>query len=166
VSNGHPAIHRRDSLTPRERRWVAVAALAPIGVAAVVLVPIAIVTGSGPLDVTVAALVYGGLLGLATGFVAYDRVQARQCPLCSTRNIRGARVCEDCGYDLERRPRFACTERHAIHLEPGMCDCGRRLQQLAVARGVGPEVRMILRAGGWVVVLLVLVFVLLQFLAR
>lgn len=166
MANGHPAVHRRDSLTPRERRWVALAALAPIGVAVVVLVPIAVVTGSGPLDVTVAALVYGGLLGLATGFVAYDRVQARQCPLCSTRNIRGARVCEDCGYDLERRPRFACTEHHAIHLEPGMCDCGRRLQMLAVARGIGPEVRMILRAGGWVVVLLVLVALLLQFLAR
>lgn len=152
----------RDRLTSSERRTVAVAAVAPVVLAAVVLTPIAAMTASSAGDVVVASLVYGGLLGLATGFVAVDRMHARQCPRCATRNLRRATACEDCGYDLVRRPRYACSERHQVHLTPGLCDCGRRVQELEVARGVGPEVRFMLRAGVWLLVFLVAVGLLLR----
>lgn len=155
---------RRARLTGSERWVVAGAALAPVALAAAVLAPIAVVTSASAGDVVGAALVYGGLLGLATGFVAVDRMQARQCPRCTTRNLRRATACEDCGYDLVRRPRYACTERHQIHLVPGLCDCGRRVRELEVARGVGPEVRLVLRAGLWMLAFLVVVGLLLNWL--
>lgn len=161
-----PATVRRDRLTGQERWTVAAAALAPVVLAALVLIPIAIMTSSSAGEVVVAAVVYGGLLGLAAGFVAVDRLQARQCPRCTTRNLRRARACEDCGYDLVRRPRYACSERHAVHVEPGLCECGRRLQELEVARGVGPEVRFILRAGAWLLVFLLALGIVLQYLSR
>ena len=155
----------RDRLNTRERWTVAAAALAPVGLAVLVLVPIAVATSSSAVDVVVAAAVYGGLLGLATGFVAVDRMHARQCPRCTTRNLRRASACEDCGYDLERRPRYACSERHTIRLSSGMCDCGRRVHELEVARGIGPEVRFMLRAGGWLLVFLLAVGLVLRFVA-
>ncbi len=155
----------RDRLNSTERWTVAAAALAPVGLAVLVLTPIAVATSSSAGDVVVAALVYGGLLGLASGFVAVDRIQARQCPRCATRNLRRATACEDCGYDLVRRPRYACTERHAIHLTPGMCDCGRRVHELDVARGIGPEVRFMLRAGAWLLVFLLVLGLALRFVA-
>lgn len=164
-SESAPATARRDRLGSSER-WVVVgAAVAPVVLALLVLVPLGAVTGASAVEVVVAAAVYGGLLGLAAGFVAVDRLQARQCPRCTTRNLRRARACEDCGYDLVRRPRFACTERHSIHVEPGMCACGRRLQELQVARGIGPEVRFILRAGAWLLVFLLAVGIVLQYVA-
>ena len=153
---------RRDRLTSRERWLVVAAALAPIALAVVVLVPIAMGTNSTAGDVLVAAVVYGGLLGLASGFVAVDRIQARQCPRCTTRNLRRATACEDCGYDLVRRPRYTCSERHQVHLSPGMCDCGRRLHEVEVARGIGREVRFVLRAGAWLLAFLVVVGLLLR----
>lgn len=152
----------RDRLTSYEKRVVALAAAAPVVLAAVVLTPVAVMTSSSAGDVVVASLVYGGLLGLASGFVAVDRMHARQCPRCTTRNLRRATACEDCGYDLVRRPRYACSERHEAHVSPGLCDCGRRLQEIDVARGVGPEVRFMLRAGVWLLVFLVAVALLLQ----
>ena len=153
---------RRAPLTSRERWIVAAAAVAPVLLAVVVLVPIAIGTDASAGDVLVAAVVYGGLLGLAAGFVAVDRLQARQCPRCTTRNLRRATACEDCGYDLVRRPRYACSERHGIHLGPGLCDCGRRLQELETARGIGREVRFMVRAGLWLLAFLVVVGILLS----
>jgi hypothetical protein len=127
-----------------------------------VLAAVAAGTGASAGDVVVAACVYGGLLGLAAGFVAVDRLQARQCPRCTFRNLRRASACEDCGYDLVRRPRYACSERHAVHLAPGLCGCGRRVQELDVARGVGREVRFMLRAGLWLLAFLLIVGLLLR----
>ena len=161
-SRPSPVGVQRDRLTPRERRTVAAAAMAPVLLAVVVLIPVAMGTGASAGDVVVAALVYGGLLGLAAGFVAVDRLHARQCPRCTTRNLRRATACEDCGYDLVRRPRYACSEHHAVHLEPGLCDCGRRLQELEVARGVGREVRFMLRGGLWLLAFLVIIGLLLR----
>lgn len=161
-SRPSPVRPRRRRLNRAERWTVAVAAVAPVILAAIVLTPIAIVTSASAGDVVVAAIVYGGLLGLAAGFVAVDRLQARQCPRCATRNLRRATACEECGYDLVRRPRYACSERHEIHLEPGLCDCGRRVQELEVARGIGPEVRFVLRAGLWLLAFLVVVGLLLR----
>lgn len=167
MNPGHaPATARRDRLNGSERWKVAAAAFAPVVLAALVLIPIAMMTSSSAGEVVVAAVVYGGLLGLAAGFVAVDRLQARQCPRCTTRNLRRARACEDCGYDLVRRPRYACSERHAVHVEPGLCQCGRRLQELEVARGVGPEVRFILRAGAWLLVFLLALGIALEYLSR
>ena len=161
-SRTSPSGVRRARLTSRERGVVMAAAVAPVLLAVVVLTPIALATSATAGDVVVAAIVYGGLLGLAAGFVAVDRLQARQCPRCTTRNLRRATACEDCGYDLVRRPRYTCSERHAIHLEPGLCDCGRRLQELEVARGVGNEVRFMVRAGFWLLAFLVVVGLLLS----
>lgn len=157
-----PARPRRDRLTRRERWAVAGLAAAPVLVALVVLAVVAAGTEATAGDVVVAALVYGGLLGLAAGFVAVDRLQARQCPRCTTRNLRRATACEDCGYDLVRRPRYACTERHQVYLAPGLCDCGRRVQELDVARGIGREVRFMLRAGLWLLAFLMIVGLLLR----
>jgi hypothetical protein len=142
-----------DRLTARERRVVAVSASGPVLLAALVLAPVALMTGSTAGEVAGAALVYGGLLGLAAAFVAVDRLQARQCPRCHRRHPRSTTRC-DCGYDLERRPRYACEQRHAIYLEEGVCECGRRLQLLPTARGVGREVLMVLKIGGWLLAFL------------
>ena len=161
-SRPSPGGVRRDRLTSAERWTVAGAAVAPVVLAVIVLVPVAAATSSSAADVAVAAIVYGGLVGLATGFVAVDRLQARQCPRCTTRNLRRATACEDCGYDLVRRPRYLCSERHEVHLSPGLCACGRRLVEVEVARGVGPEVRFMLRAGLWLLAFLLVVGFLLQ----
>lgn len=154
-------------LTVDEKRLVVAAAALPVPAAALVLVPVALVTGAGSAQVAAAAVVYGGLLGLAAAFVAVDRLQARQCPRCRGRGGRGLATCPACGYDLETRPRFACDERHAIYLDDaGLCPCGRRLQPLPVARGVGAQVVFALKFGAWLLAFLVGVAVLLQVLER
>jgi ribosomal protein L40E len=164
---GDPARATRPApLTAAERRIVAIAGVAPILLAAVVLLPVAAWTGAGPGDVVAAALVYGGLLGLAAAFVAVDRLQTRQCPRCRTRNPSGTVGCPRCGYDLAARPRYTCDEGHAVYLDAGLCGCGRRLKALPTARGVWPEVRMILRIGGWLLVFLVVVALVIQVLER
>jgi hypothetical protein len=150
-----------DRLTGRERRIVAVSAGAPIVLAAVVLTPVAFLTGSTAGEVAGAALVYGGLLGLAAAFVAVDRLQARQCPRCHRRHLRSETACA-CGYDLRRRPRYACEQRHAVYLEEGLCECGRRLHLLPTARGVGREVVVVLKIGAGLLVFLLGVGVLLN----
>lgn len=160
------ALPRRTPLTSGERRNAALAAVAPIGLALVLLTPFAILGDATAGDVVGAAIVYGGLLGLATGFLYVDRVHSRQCPRCGDRSPRGTDACPTCSYDLEERPRFACEERHGIRLEAGLCDCGRRLQQLPVARGVGREVAVMLKIGGWLLAFLLGIGFLLQLLER
>jgi hypothetical protein len=154
-------------LTAHERRLVAMAAGAPILLAAIVLVPIALLTGASAGEVVAASLVYGGLVGLAAGFVTVDRMQARQCLRCRERTAgRGAERCTACGYDLVERPRYACDERHGVFLEPGLCACGRRLKPLPTTRGVGREVRFVLKLGAWLLAFLIGVGLLLQLLDR
>lgn len=131
-------------------------------IAVVVLLPFAVATGATAGDVFAAALIYGGLLGLASGFVAVDRLQARQCPRCGRRRRRGDERCVHCGYDLVARPRFVCAERHRLYVEPGLCTCGRRLQRLAVPRGLGRDVTRTLVFGGMLLVFLVAVALLLR----
>lgn len=165
-AGGPRRVTRHAPLTGRERRLVALAAIVPIGLAVVVLVPVAAVTGASGADVAGAAVVYGGLVGLAAGFVAVDRLQARQCPSCRRRVTRHDDRCDDCGYDLVARPRFACDERHGIYLEEGLCDCGRRLKRLPTARGVVREVAFVLKLGAWLLVFLFGVALLLQAMDR
>jgi hypothetical protein len=158
-----PAVLRqRAPLTAAERRTAAAVAVAPVLLAAVVLAPFAVWGPATAGDVVSAALVYGGLLGLAAGFVYVDRVHGRQCPRCGRRGHRGEAACPVCGYDLAHRPRYACEERHATYLEPGLCECGRRLHEQPVARGVGREVAVVLRIGGWLLAFLLGIGLLLQ----
>jgi hypothetical protein len=152
--DGPVTVGSPDPLTGRERRLVAGAAMAPVLLAVVVLAPVAAVTGAGVGEVAGAALVYGGLLGLAAAFVAVDRLQARQCPACRRRPARGEAEC-DCGYDLRRRPRYTCEERHDVYLDAGVCACGRTLRALPTARGVASQVVVALRISGWLLAFLV-----------
>lgn len=156
----------RSPLTTAEWRKVVIAAFLPVGLAAVALTPFAVVGAATAGEVVAAALVYGGLLGLTAAFVTYDRLQARQCPRCATRHARRATTCSACGYDLVEAPRYACAERHAVYLEDGLCDCGRRLQRMPTARGIGPEVVWVLKAGAWLLAFLVLVGLILQWTSR
>ena len=154
--------YRREPLTSRERLVAVLAAVLPVPLAALVLLPFAAFGPAGPADVVVAALVYGGLLGLAGGVVAVDLAHARRCPRCGRRNPRGLRACATCGYDLVERPRYACDQRHELYLRDGRCACGRRLQRLPAARGVGREVAMMIKIGAGLLAFLVAVALLLR----
>lgn len=159
---------RAAPLTRRERWLVAAWSFGPVVAVAVLLAPVALVTAATAGDVVGTAAMFGGLLGLAGGFVAVDRLQARQCPRCRTRHPRGATGrCGACGYDLEERPRFACPERHAVFLDDGgdgRCPCGRWLEPLPTTRGVGPQVLATLKIGGLLLAFLVVVGLLLRLL--
>lgn len=149
-----PRTASRAPLTRRERTWVLVASVAPILLAMLVLSPFVVLGEATVAELVAAGLVYGGLVALAVGFVTYDRLQARQCPRCTTRNPRGTEACRDCGYDLIERPRWRCSEGHAVRLDPGLCDCGRRLQRLDTPRGIAREITGMLRVGAWMLVFL------------
>ncbi len=164
---------RAAPLTRREKLMVAAVAAAPVAVMIVVLGPIALVTALTAADVFGSALVYGGLLGLASGFVATDRLQARQCPRCRTRQpnerggwrYRGPDRCERCSYDLVERPRYACPERHRAFLDDGgdgRCPCGRHLEPLPVVRGIGPQVVATVKIGAFLLAFLIAMGVVLR----
>lgn len=157
---------RRAPLESDERRRVGLAMGLPVVAALVVLIPVAFVTGAGPGEVLAATLVYGGLAGLAAAAVVVDRFHGRRCPRCGSRRPGGESVCGRCAYDLAHRPRFACEERHVLALEPGVCDCGRRLQPLPRPRGIGPEIRMLCKIGVWLLVFLLGVGLLLRLLEQ
>ena len=72
---------------------------------------------------------FGSLAALSAGVLAWELASMRVCPRCGFENSAMA-VCAGCGYDVRERPRFACSEGHAVAFEPGMCDCGRRLLAL------------------------------------
>lgn len=152
-----PRTARRAPLGRRERWFVVLASVGPIAVAMVVLSPFVLLGEATGAELVAAGLVYGGLIALAAGFVTYDRLQARQCPRCTYRNRRGTDRCPGCGYDLVERPRWRCSEGHEVRLDPGLCDCGRRLQPISTPRGIGREVRGMLVVGGWMLVFLLVV---------
>ncbi|WP_052664175.1 hypothetical protein [Nitriliruptor alkaliphilus] len=156
---------RAAPLTRREKSWVVAAGAGPILLAAVVLLPVALLTSITIGDVLSAAFVYGGLLGLAAAFVATDRLQARQCPRCAERQPRAGEVCTTCGYDLLARPRYACDERHVAYVDDdgdGRCECGRHLQRLPSPRGVGPQVVATLKVGAFLLAFLLAIGVILN----
>lgn len=75
---------------------------------------------------------FGGLAGLSAGVLAWELASRRACPRCGQEQpTASAAACQRCGYDLRARPRYACTEGHAVAYEPGLCECGRRLLLLA-----------------------------------
>ena len=103
---------------------------------------------------------FGGLAALTAGVLAWEVASNRACPRCGTENAAPARRCAGCGYDVQARPRYACTEGHRVAYEEGLCDCGRRL--LAI-RPV-PIMRHALRAV-WFALAFFLVFVLIGILS-
>ena len=119
---------------------------------------IGVLTGRGMADVTWSAFVYGGLLAAAAVVVYVDRVYARQCPRCRARASQGDLRCPSCSYDVQSRPRVACSEGHGPYLEPGLCPCGRRLRPLERPRGVRPQVMATLGLGAGLLVFLVAVW--------
>lgn len=154
----------RPRLTGQQRIELLGAVVGPMFMIGLALSPFAFVGGRPFIEVVVASVVYGGLLGMAGGFVYVDRVQARACPRCAQPFDKGAVLCRRCGYDVENRPRFLCDERHAVYLDPGLCECGRRLLPLPVARGVGREVAVTLKIGAGLLVFLLVMGFLLTFL--
>ncbi|MDX1509838.1 MAG: hypothetical protein R3249_00680 [Nitriliruptorales bacterium] len=152
----------RDALASSERRTVAIASAAPSVVVLLVLTPFAIMGRATFAGVIAAAAVHGSLLGLAAGFVTVDRLQARQCPGCATRSARGVPTCPTCGYDLVARPRWVCDQRHDVHIDPGLCPCGRRLRPLPPGRGIGREIVVMLKIGAWLLAFLMGMGVLLR----
>lgn len=159
---------RAAPLTRHEKVLVLAWALGPVVVTAALLAPVAVFTALTATDVVGSAVVYGGLLGLAGGFVATDRLQARQCPRCQARHPRRPTgVCASCGYDLQARPRYACPERHAAFLDDdgdGRCPCGAWLEPLPDTRGVGPQVVATLKIGAFLLAFLLVMGVVLNIL--
>ena len=164
---GPVPVRRAAPLTGAEKRITATLSVLPIGLALIVLLPVSAFTGSSVPEVFSAALVYGGMLGVAVGFVVVDRLQSRQCPRCQSRPDPDVEVCAWCGYDLEHRPRFACEERHGVYLDDdGPCPCGGMLRPLPTARGIGPEIVVMLKLGAGLLVALMAIGFVLQLLER
>jgi hypothetical protein len=84
-------------------------------------------------------VLFGTLAGLSAGVLAWEIAASRSCPRCGAENAPGSAVCAGCGYDVRTRPRYACTEGHAVAYEAGLCDCGRRLLPLE-APGIARQV--------------------------
>lgn len=156
------AIARPNPPLTSRQRWTAVGVgvLCVVGAGAVAAV-IGLFTGGGAGDVVWSALVYGGLLAWAGVFLYLDRTYALQCPRCGDRSERGAGDCPSCGYDLDGRPRYRCPEGHDTYLDPGLCDCGRRLQPADRPRGVHGQVVATIALGAGILVFLVVVWVVL-----
>lgn len=152
----------RTPLSSRERRTVAWIAAAPVILVVAVLGPFALFGSLAWSEVVWGGVVYGGLMALAAGFVTVDRLQARRCPRCGAVGGRGVDVCASCSYDLAAAPRWACEERHEVCLDPGVCTCGRRLEAMPAARGIGVEVRWSLKIGAWLLAFLMIMGVLLS----
>jgi len=98
---------------------------------------------------------FGGLAALTAGVLAWEVASSRTCPRCGTEHLAHTASCSGCGYDVQARPRFACTEGHRVAYEEGLCDCGRRLLRVREA----PVVRHALRAI-WFAMAFFVVFVL------
>ena len=159
-----PALPVRVRLTRHGRRRVLLAALAPGPLVALLLLPFVLRGSGSAADLVGAVVVYGGLLGLTAAVVVFDRLQSRHCPRCGELpDDRGVEICPTCGYDLLERPKHLCEQRHRLYLEPGVCECGRRLQRLPPDRGLGREIRRVLWFGVWLLAVLVAVAIGLQF---
>lgn len=133
----------------------------------VVTAGLLVVAGSGRAtlgDVVVGAVVYGGLLGLVAAVIGHERMQTAHCPRCGATGPVRREVCDDCGHDLLERPLYRCDQRHARHVEPGLCACGRRLHRIQPMRGLDREVKRTLWAGAWMGAFLLGVFLLLPLL--
>ena len=147
--------------TRAERRRIRAIGAAPVVVALVVTAGLALAGRATLGDVVVGTVVYGGLLGLAAAVVAHERLVAAHCPRCDATGPLRRTTCTACGYDLGARPLYRCEQRHGRYVEPGLCDCGRRLREVERAPGLDRGIRRTLWAGAWVAAFLVGVVLLL-----
>ena len=76
---------------------------------------------------TVSFVMFAVLFGGTAAFLGHEVAAFRRCPRCGHQQTAKPGTCPECGYDVKERPRYVCPEGHAS-LEPGICDCGRRLQ--------------------------------------
>lgn len=153
------AVPRSNPRLTASQRWTAVGlAVACVLGAGVVAALMGLVTGGGTGEIAWSAVVYGGLLAAAAVVLYVDHVHALRCPRCGERFERGTRQCPACAYDVETRPRYACSERHDTYLEPGLCGCGRRLQPIPPPRGVRSQVVATVLLGVGILVFLVAVW--------
>ena len=153
-------------LTDTERRRAWVVGLVPVGLAAAVMTVLAVAGRATLGDVIVGIVFYGGLLGMTAGVVVHERLSAGHCLRCNAAGPAGRATCDDCGYDLAERPLYRCEDRHRRYVEPGLCECGRRLRAVERPRGLDREIKRTLWAGAWVAAFLFGVVVLLPFFAR
>lgn len=151
AGDGRPA----GALTAGERRRVLVASAVPVGLVLAVLLALVAAGRLTPADVVVGTVLYGGLLGMTAGVLAHEHAAASHCPRCGEIGQRGSPACVACGYDLARAPVYLCEQRHERAYDPGVCRCGRRLQEREPAQGLGRSVRRTLWVGAWLLALLV-----------
>lgn len=157
------AVPRRNPpLTMRERLIAVAIGFSCVAAAGLASFPVALRTGSGVVDVLWSAFVYGGLLGSAVVVVYLDRAYARQCPRCGDRYGRDEARCARCGYDVVDQPRYTCSEAHEVYLGPGRCDCGLWLQRLTPPDSLARQLGGVLKLGGWMLALLLVVGLLLR----
>lgn len=150
-------------LTDAERRRIWLVGLVPVAIAGVVTVALAVAGRATVGDIVVGIVFYGGLLGLTAAVVAHERLQAAHCLRCDATGALRRTSCDACGYDLAERPVYRCEERHRRYVEPGLCDCGRRLARVEQVRGLDREIKRTLWAGAWVAAFLFGVVLLLPF---
>jgi ribosomal protein L40E len=98
---------------------------------------------------------FGSLAALTAGVLAWEVASLRICPRCGLENPPATAVCAGCGYDVQARPRFACSEGHRVAYAPGLCDCGRRLLALRPVPVARHAMRAIWLALGFFLVVLV-----------
>jgi hypothetical protein len=102
--------------------------------------------------------IFGGLAALTAGVLAWEFASLRVCPRCRLENARAAASCAACGYDVQARPRFACTEGHQVAFEPGLCRCGRRLLALRPVPVARHALRTVWLALGFFLLVLAVAF--------
>jgi ribosomal protein L37E len=108
---------------------------------------------------TVSFVMFAALFGGTAAFVGHEVADFRRCPRCGAQQTAKPGACADCGYDVATRPRWVCPEGHGSY-EPGLCDCGRRLQPY-VPPDVGRRVARMVWFGAGLLAVLVAVGLLL-----
>jgi ribosomal protein L37E/multisubunit Na+/H+ antiporter MnhC subunit len=119
------SFRRRASARPMAWRMTLTAVGIALGVVAVATAAVHAVLRDSFASGLTDFVIFGGLSAATAGVLAWELASNRRCPRCGQENGR-QRSCAECGYDLQERPRYACTEGHQVLFEPGLCDCGRR----------------------------------------
>jgi hypothetical protein len=157
---GRPA---HPTLSQPERRRVVLASTVPL-VLVVCWRSAVLALGRGSIvDVVLGVVIYGGLLALTAGVVAYERLLSNHCPRCDASGPRARGRCDSCGQDLVIRASYTCPDLHVRYLDPGQCECGQRLTLAPEVRGVGVEIKRMLWVGAWLAAVLVCTVVLLRY---
>lgn len=103
---------------------------------------------------TVSFVMFGALFGGTAAFLGAEVAGHRRCPRCGVQQTSRPTTCRECGYDVAARPAYVCSDGHRA-FEPGLCDCGRRLQEW-VPPDIGGHVKRSVYLGAAILVALVL----------